>query len=240
MEVTEYFANGDSRISSCGIYAAIVSRSDVVELKFEDCVGMHTLDLSNGNFPNLDKVRFPLTLKYLYIQNNNIKKADLRYLKNLKKLVISNNNISGDIKLPERLECLHIEHNKLTKLNFDLPNLSEVNARYNKITFLPNKLPTKLSVLSLSHNNIYEINYLPESVRMLDLSHNNISRFDILLKNLVYVKLNYNPILVIESHHNSLVKLDDDIQEKIEKYREIFAHIDLPNHSKNIVEKMLL
>lgn len=141
--------------------------------------GFNNLELSDINFP--DGVPF-----------NRLERLD-----KVKKIKISNTNISTLANLPSNMKELIIKKGEIYIANFILislqvTNVSIINNKINKILYL--NLLQNLVYLDLSQNNIKEIPLLPNNVKTFIATHNKIKQIQNLNKNLIELNLSNNLI----------------------------------------------
>ena len=98
----------------------------------------------------------------------------IKVLRNLKKLNIRNNNLRIlPTYLPQSLEELYLDENKLKELP-DLPNkLRVLYADTNELEKLPDKLPDSLFLLSVNNNKLKKFpKKMPKNLEQLFMSNN--------------------------------------------------------------------
>ena len=185
---------------------------------------LNYIDLSDCKLTRVLNFKFPSSLKYLKLRNNNIKelkKKNFPVLQNLNILLLDGNKISKiqDDMFSEMtsLQQLWLNDNFLTSFPVSLPNtLQRLLLDNNQISYWPNKsffstddydVP-QLKTLSMSTNKLEQLNLDSLSslhyMQVFDVSENNLIRLEAnsfkqnsQLKNL---NLNSNPIEEISSY----------------------------------------
>ena len=168
----------------------------------------------NSNFDSLD---------YLNLTNNLLKEIDLRELKNLKKLYISNNQIVNIDNLPDQLEVLESSNTSVFQVNKLPNNLKKwisTDGLIEKINI--HNFPDNLVEINLEDNLIDEIIDMHDNVININLSNNNLKKI---------FKFNYKSIEYLNiSLNNEIEILNEDILK--------FKLINLKNNGTIIYEKL--
>ncbi len=139
-----------------------------------------------------------ITVLDVYVKNNKIKLKnnglvgiiDLKNIKNCKKLICSNNQITKLINIPDEIEYLDCSNNQITSLDFLPKKLQYLDCSHNKI-----------KILSLKHNINIEKNHTSlilyghwSYLKHVNCSYNNIEEITEFYYNLDYFNCKKNPI----------------------------------------------
>ena len=157
---------------------------------------IEVMDLSNKDIKELNGVEYLSNLKELNLENNQIKKVNLRYNEELTNLNISNNNLERiNLNFNKKLEYLNLSKNNLSKFDtlpiskikkldlsnnnisdIKLTNIKEIislRIKNNKLKEVNLKNNLKLEELDISFNKIKELSYF-SSLTSLDIESTDI------------------------------------------------------------------
>lgn len=194
-------------------------------------VNITDLRLENNKLIEIpDEVQNLINLKRIIISNNNVTKIspELAKLSLLEDFRIQQNKLK---KVPRttfqltRLKILILSHNELTSISTDienLKNLTQLHLQENQIEKIPSEIG-KLNELTHLYLNNNPISYLPHSINNLK----NLKFLDIRGTKLPQPP-NYNPSLVQQNIDYILEHQEDPIPELSIKKANIFLNFSLP------------
>ena len=157
---------------------------------------IEVIDLSNKDIKELNGIEYLSNLKELNLENNQLKKINLRYNELLTNLNIANNNLDRiNLNFNKNLEYLNLSKNNLSKFDtlpiskikkLDLSNNSiedikltnmkdilSLRLKNNKLKEVNLKNNLKLEELDISFNDIKELSYF-SNLTSLDIENTNI------------------------------------------------------------------
>lgn len=163
--------------------------TDNISYRIEECnrENGELIDLSNMDHNCLELfIRHPifktlnLSLQHIFIRNSNLNCLNnLHNIKSLLTLDISYNNLTIINKLPDTIEELIVNNNKIASIECELPNLKRFNGSHNKITKM----------------------YFSDSMNSIYLNDNPISDIPV-LSNLTYLDISTTCIQILSSFPN--------------------------------------
>lgn len=190
----------DIDITKNNIRHKININHDTIEYRLTECEshGFFILDFSQLKlieFPKLSQ-KF-ITISCLFLEGNQIKgKLDVSTLKNLISIDIDNNEIN-ELILPNYIEEISCQNNKLTKLDL-YPNLKRLNICHNKFNSVQNYL--KLEILEADDNLITELSEYQNLIRLI-IFNNPLQKLTLNNK-LKYVDLSETKIKQLNTSNN--------------------------------------
>ena len=171
-----------------------------------------SLDVSESGITDLTGIENFISLEYLNISVNNLKKLDLSKNVMLNTIEASNNQLLESIELPKDIENIYINFNYSLK-DFDISKYEKIKNFYGADVKLNNVDLTNLSELIA-----------------LDLSNTNLSQIDV-SKNLKleYLNVSENNLIELDLRTNINLITVDVVNNKLNK-------IELPNSIRNGAE----
>ena len=174
----------------------------------------HMVLLNHSNVSIFPATEKGIEVKYLYLNNNLLKKIDnLRYFDHLQELYVQNNKITSLVCLPEITSLIKCDfsNNHIEELYgiSSFPNLQVLVMENNRVRHFDGILELKnLVEIHLSANKIVSIRDCIElrvlsSLRVLDLTSNTVSLHEEFRVNMIY----YCPL--ITNLNRALVTLED-------------------------------
>lgn len=138
---------------------------------------IEVMDLSNKEIKELNGVEYLSNLRELNLENNQLKKVNLRYNELLTNLNISNNNLERiNLNFNKNLEYLNLSKNNLSKFDtLPISKIKKLDLSNNNISEI--KLTNMKDIISLrlKNNKLKEVN-LKNNLKLeeLDISFNKI------------------------------------------------------------------
>lgn len=175
---------------------------DSIEYRFRECEknDFYFLDLSRLNLKNIPIIPINIikSIKYLFLNDNNIEQIDLNneYV-NLEALDINNNKINLLQNLPNNLIELCCKCNNINDIPY-INNLKILDCSSNKLNNIKNY--SNLEILICSDNNILDIP-LYKNIKKLICKNNKITVIKSYL-DLEYLDCSYNDIIKINNCPN--------------------------------------
>jgi len=161
-------------------------------------------------------------------------------LVNLKKLVISNHQITKLENLPQNISQLYIRSNQISKLENLPQSISQLYISRNQISKLEN-LPQSISQLYIHSNQITKLENLPQSISQLYIRHNKISILENLPQNISQLDISYNKISKLENLPQSISQLDisNNKINELENLPRSISKIDISNNKINNLSPLI-
>ena len=181
-------------------------------LSLDEISKITSLDVSESGITDLTGIEHFISLEYLNVSVNNLKKLDLSKNTLLNTIEASNNQLLESIELPKDIENIYINFNYSLK-DFDISKFEKLKNFYGA--------DVKLNNVDLT--NLLEL-------IALDLSNTNLSQIDV-SKNLKleYLNVSENNLIELDLRTNINLITVDVVNNKLNK-------IELPNSIRNGAE----
>jgi hypothetical protein len=152
------------------------------------------IDLSFSDIYDLPDFSSLIFLQELILDHNFIKFLNFKKLpKSLKYLYINYNNIESIENIPKNLEILYCSNNFIKTINLKGSNLIIFDCSFNQIKNI-DYLPNSLLTLICSNNDLTNLNNLNSNLKLLNATENQLISFDLkfwigvsILKNIYFI-----------------------------------------------------
>lgn len=178
----------------------VTYNTDGIDYRIYECIqeNSETIDLSHMTLECFEEFITHLqfknirdTIQHIFAESSNLTIIpNLHKFKNLITLDLSNNKLTNIQSLPETLEELILDNNRLISFTHNLPNLKRLKISNNNISEI--KLNNSLESIYLNNNPIDNINYT-HNIKYLNISNTYIKS--------IY---SYPKLEILECHHTKI------------------------------------